>query len=677
MSPLQDVEPRKTGTKIRFGILPRLSLAFLAVTAITIVAAAISLQSFGDVEDTLGDFANDSLPDLVLLNDLSRQAIALAGSASDVAAAQTVEEAQTRRGRLFQAEADFVALRLEVRARLAEASDPRVREVVAGLDDQSGRITAGLQTLSSMVEGKLGVRQQLAAAQVAAVEVATEMAANPEDIGITQPGRVAALSIAWLVTAAAAAPDLDALAALQARYEDFAAQAETGNPYVLRVMEVAATPEVGIFDLRTRELRGALLIQVLLGNMRTWADDLSADVTELADIGASTAGDRVDALSAKIGVSQQVVTGFAIASAVVSVLILVLYVAPKVAGRIRGLSDQMYRLAQGNADLDIPTGGSDEIQAMADALVVFRETEIRAREADREIERERARSEQNRKQAMQDMADMFERSVFGIVDGVKGSADAMRDTAGQMSEQASSTSDRATQVGTDAGNASANAESVAAATEQLTASITEISARVAESVSISRDAAGRATATADEVAALSEAAGRIGTVVELITDIAEQTNLLALNATIEAARAGDAGKGFAVVAGEVKNLASQTARATEDIAGEIAAIRGSVDRVVQSIKGVVGAVDKIEGAAGSIATAVEQQGAATQEIARSVQLAAEATRTVTNTIGDVQQTVAETRGAAELVDTSSVDLAAKAQELQVEFEKLLNGIRSA
>jgi methyl-accepting chemotaxis protein len=218
---------------------------------------------------------------------------------------------------------------------------------------------------------------------------------------------------------------------------------------------------------------------------------------------------------------------------------------------------------------------------------------------------------------------------------------------------------------------------MATAAEELSSSIREISRQVDQSASVAAAAASDAEQTNRTVQGLAESSARIGEVVSLINDIASQTNLLALNATIEAARAGDAGKGFAVVAGEVKTLATQTARATDEIGQQIAAVQAATTQAVAAIGGIVKRIDEINMIAAAISSAVEEQSAATSEIARNIQQAAVGTERVSNNIGGVNQAAGETRAASDQVLNASESLISQSSYLETEVSKFLSGVRTA
>jgi len=272
-------------------------------------------------------------------------------------------------------------------------------------------------------------------------------------------------------------------------------------------------------------------------------------------------------------------------------------------------------------------------------------------------------------------ATRFEHDVHGMVEIVAAAATQLQNTAASMSSNATATSDQAALVATAAETASMNVQTVASATEQLHSSIEEISRQVTESTRMSSAAVDEAARTTEMVRSLSEAAERIGAVVRLINDIASQTNLLALNATIEAARAGEAGKGFAVVANEVKTLASQTAKATEDISAQVGTVQGATREAVGAIEGISTSIGRISEVAAAIAAAIEQQGAATREIARNVQEASGATTDVSSNIGQVTESAGETGHSASEVLAAAGDLSQQAETLSSKVDGFLRDIR--
>jgi methyl-accepting chemotaxis protein len=344
--------------------------------------------------------------------------------------------------------------------------------------------------------------------------------------------------------------------------------------------------------------------------------------------------------------------------------------------RLNGAMDQM---AKGNLDVEVPgTARGDEIGDMAKTIAVIRQNAANeALAKQEEAKRDEVARAGRRKANMQKLADEFERAVGNIVGTVSSAATELEASAGTLTRSAATTQKLTSVVADASEEASANVQSVATATEEMTTSIGEIGRQVQESSRIAGDAVSQAEKTDARINALAEAAGRIGDVVKLITAIAEQTNLLALNATIEAARAGELGKGFAVVAQEVKALATQTAKATDEIGAHIRGMQTATQESVAAIKEIGGTIGRISEIAATIAAAVEQQGAATQEISRNVQQAAHGTSQVASNITEVNRGAAETGSASAQVLGSAKSLADESNRLKLEMGKFLETVRAA
>ena len=401
--------------------------------------------------------------------------------------------------------------------------------------------------------------------------------------------------------------------------------------------------------------------------------DAADKASELNRAGAAAAG-----LEAETAYALALwTTGGAIAFATLLAIACVAWLAQSVAGGIRGLSASMLRLSRRDYGFELPEATRrDEIGEMARTVAVCRDG---LREADAlaatQVEEERRKAE--RAGRMDALLRGFEAETADVLRGVAAAATELDATAGELSGAAQEGVDRAVSVAAASEQASANVQTVAASAEELAASIAEVSREVTSGAAVARRAAEDARATNGAVQVLAEGAARIGDVVRLISDIAGQTNLLALNATIEAARAGEAGRGFAVVASEVKTLASQTAKATEEIGAQINAIQAATDQAVSAIGGIARTIEELSGITTQVAAAAEEQTSATREIGRAVAEAAAGTQDVSRHTAGVTEGAERTGAAAGQLRSASGELAHQTEILRGRMDSFLTEIRAA
>jgi methyl-accepting chemotaxis protein len=382
---------------------------------------------------------------------------------------------------------------------------------------------------------------------------------------------------------------------------------------------------------------------------------------------------------AQAGMTQSGRIGLAAGLVVILVLIgSAVFSMVNIARPIRRIGEVLLALANGNKAVEIPfTARVDEVGEAARAAQTFKDNLARIDAMEAEQKEAEARAAAQRRSDMIQLADTFEAAVGSIIGTVSSASTQLESAAGTLTQTAETTQRLSTTVAAASEEASTNVQSVASATEELSGSVGEIGRQVQESSRIAGEAVQQAQRTDARMAELQQAANRIGDVVKLITAVAEQTNLLALNATIEAARAGDAGRGFAVVAQEVKALAAQTAKATDEIASQITSMQAVTSDSVASIKEINQTIGRMSEIAATIAAAVEEQGAATQEISRNVQNAASGTSQVAGNIVEVNRGASETGSASAQVLSSAQSLSSDSSRLKGEVERFLSTVRAA
>ncbi|HIJ38916.1 MAG TPA: bacteriohemerythrin [Rhodospirillaceae bacterium] len=357
--------------------------------------------------------------------------------------------------------------------------------------------------------------------------------------------------------------------------------------------------------------------------------------------------------------------------------VIVVWLVFSIAPPLRQITEATHRLEAGNTDFEVPyRGRRDEIGELADALQVFKQTAIDKQRLEAERVAEKERSEAERKQALNRMASAFETEVGSVVDTVSRAANDLQGASRRLTGTAEQTCVKATNVAEAAEQASGNVQTVAMATDALAGSINDIAQQVERSRQVAAKADQEANGTAKLIERLSENVSSISEIVALINAIASQTNLLALNATIEAARAGDAGKGFAVVANEVKGLANQTAKATEQISAQINAVQSGTSDAVQAIESISKVIHEMNSISSSVALAVQQQTTATHDITLSVGSASQSTQEVASNIEQVELASRDTGSAASEISGSADQLSQQADVLKREVANFLKQVRA-
>mgnify|MGYP003624262815 FL=1 len=719
---------RKSVQKSGMGVRGKLLVSFALVGLMAVIAAAVGAVSFERFGAQLDNITEEKLPPMFGAQQLATESAEIVAIAPRIVAASTPQEEETVKAELDDR---IVSLKNRVEQLRQSGMQPDTLDVIESNSKQLQDTLAQLHDLtqkrfqiSEEKSQKLTEFQQLSDRFVSTLkplmtvtsnelgqisEMVKELRKSPfmqtrqprEDLisslfkyhdSVSKRAPLVALTnlgnqISNIVIGSASERDATRLSIVGVRVRGSYSDAKNmlqdlDNPKLISFyqdlidkMQKLSVGDGSLPDLQSRELKSAIDAQQLVAKSAEFASAMGYGVDQVVE---TLQSDVDSAATSARNLQQQgslILYIVAAAAVLLSLAIYVIYVRGNLLRRLDGLQQTMIKLADGNLEVVVPAKGNDEISAMGRAVEVFKDNALKVR--DMQAEEERLNRERN--EALRDellgLADTLQDEVESAVGEIAALAEQLQGVSGQMTQSAELVSGQSEEVATSAREATSNVETVAAATEQLAASNAEINRQMAESTRISNNAAQKARETNELVVSLSQSANRIGEVIALITDIAEQTNLLALNATIEAARAGDAGKGFAVVAAEVKNLANQTEKATDEIAGQISGIQKSTGESVSAIEMIGSIIENINEIATTISAAVEEQGAATNEITRNVRNAADRTRMVSTAITDVATETGKTGELSSEVLQTSQDAAKKIQTLNNRINSILEDLR--
>ena len=696
----------------RWGVRGSLFAAFAVIAGMAIIISAGAGLVLRHLGGTMLDLSGRDIPRLAASLQLSAQAASLAAQGPALLAAQNDDALGERTKKLKE-------LQQQTMQKLGEIIELGAdKAVVSALNETMKNINDAAQSLSSAARERLDVAALhdkqydalraaqaafTAAASPAMLDAQTQVnailgsanlsASDATEAAQTlgQLGNVVASGnlVAADMSAALSANSSDKLDDIEKDFKQSQGRLrsnldllpENANTKALREaadkLLAHGTGKTGVFRVRQKELDAADYGQTVLDETRKLNVGLDISVQQLVEGVRKETNTTTFQTRQEISYATMVMLALGVATLLGSALFVWRYIGANILRRIRSLQQSMQLLSNGDLDTEIfCSKQKDEIGAMSDTLQVFRDSMIKARALSADQDKDRI-AKAERTSRMETRITEFEATVRAALDNLQQSANSMQATAQSMSSTADQSNTLVSAVASAAEETSVNVQTVSAGTEELSSSIAEIGRQVVTSAEIAKKAVEEASATDTTVQGLADNASRISVVVDLIQVIASQTNLLALNATIEAARAGEAGRGFAVVASEVKSLASQTAKATDEIRSQIASMQSVTTSAVSAIRNIGQTIGEIDDVTTAIAAAVEEQGAATREIARNIQHAAGGTTEVSGNIAGVSAASAEAGAAAADVLNASAALRREAEGLRGEIDVFLSNIRAA
>jgi len=696
----------------KWGLRGSLIAAFAVIAGMGLVIAAGAGFVFNHLGTTMMDLSGRDIPRLSTSLQLSSQSATLAAQGPGLLASPS-EEALAERTKKVQ------EIQQQAMAKVGEIVELGAdKQVASALGETVKSIDEATKSLVSAAKERLETialhdkqydalrKAQLAfvgAANPAMLDTQTRLSAIMGSTDVSPDDAMAAVRSVGQISTVLANGNLmaaDMMAALSANSSDTLETIEhefkaTRDRIKWNLEDLPDTPamaavkvaaqklqtfgegKTGVFKIRQKELDSIDYGQTILDETRKLNVGLGISVQALVDGVQKETNTSTFQARQEISLATTAMLALGGLTLIGSALFVWLYVGRNILRRIRELQRAMQLLSAGDLDTEIVRSRqNDEIGAMKETLTVFRDSMIEARALTSEQDKDRV-VKAERAAHMEAKIAEFEGTVRSALDNLAQSANSMQATAQSMSTTADQSNALVNAVASAAEETSVNVQTVSSGTEQLSSSIEEISKQVVTSAAIAKKAVDEAGATDATVQSLADSASRISVVVDLIQTIASQTNLLALNATIEAARAGEAGRGFAVVASEVKSLASQTAKATEEIRTQIASMQQVTTSAVGAIQGIGRIIGEINDVTTTIAAAVEEQGAATREIARNIQHAAGGTSDVSSNIVGVSTASAEAGAAATEVLSASDALRREADMLRGEIDAFLNNMRAA